>query len=177
MLHPANLKTAGRAGSTGCQRQAPLSSHCRILKVGKLHRPAACPRKHKGSVPCLCQCHTPWTGYTITTERCRTRKWNIRALPANSGSLLKVSAALWLLQSQLCASHTSPSLPSLWHPLLSWPQTAIVGTGSFSKAQSGQYQSPVLGMTPTQSSKYKYLIEKFNLILQNTDTTLLNVAK
>lgn len=34
MLHPANLKTAGRAGSTGCQRQAPLSSHCSLDSEG-----------------------------------------------------------------------------------------------------------------------------------------------
>lgn len=32
--HPASLKTAGRAGSTGCQRKAPLSSRCSLDSEG-----------------------------------------------------------------------------------------------------------------------------------------------
>lgn len=163
-----------------CQRKAPLSSHCSLDSEGGEAAQSSSLHTVKCGLQLLwcpaCASVTPHVQETQTRapSAAHQRNKTSELFSANSSSLLKVSAARWFLQLQLCASHPSPAL---WHLLPSWPQTALVGTGSFSKAQSGHYQSPVLGMTPTQSSKYKYLIEKFNLILQNTDTTLPNVAK
>lgn len=127
-------------------------------------------------MPCLCQ------SVTLHVQDTQTRSASAAHQRNKTSEYLQQTQVLSWTFLQLCDSCNYSSVqvtlpPALRHPLLSWPQTAIVGTGSFSKAQSGHYQSPVLGMTPTQSSKYKYLIEKFNLILQNTDTTLPNVAK
>lgn len=127
------LKAAGRAGSTGSQRKAPLPSHCSLHSEGEavhtlksglqlLWRPAC------ASVTLHVQ-HTQ-TSPSAAHQRNKTSEYWQQTQVLSWFS----PAALWFLQLQLCASHASPSLPSLWHPLLSWPQTAIVGTGSFSKA-------------------------------------------
>lgn len=71
MPHPASLKTAGRAGRTGCQRKAPLSSHCSLDSEGgeAAQSSRLCSEiwATTALMPCLCQ------GVTLHVQDTQTR--------------------------------------------------------------------------------------------------------